>query len=371
MKIVYIDPQSYNNLAQYDYSLLRNLKGRIVYCCSSLYDMPRVDGVDYRMVFRYNRIACPLLKGLSYLWSVLRVALIVATTRPDVVHVQWWRQWHVDYAALWFYRIFAKQVVYTAHNVLPHDTGERFRHKSKLYYGRAEKIIVHAEPTRQELISDFNLPPDKVFVVRHGLINPRCDEAKVESIRRQLVDKHHLEGRLVFAALGIQSQYKGTDLLKQALLSSRQLVGNPAVFFFIIGKGEIITPGDFATAGNVLVRNEFVETEYMQAVLRLTSVLLLPYKAISQSGILLSSIQYHIPYLATGVGGLAEPLAYGDVGWLLPDTSAGSLRTAMEQLADRPDAVRAKQRDQAAWESVASQYDWATIGRDTMLCYTH
>lgn len=369
MKIVYIDPQSYNNLAQYDYSLLKNLQGEIIYCCSSLYDMSELQGVSYRKVFRYNKISNPLLKGLSYIWSILHISLLLAKIRPDVVHIQWWRLWYIDYVALYLYRLFARQVVYTAHNILPHDTGNRYRNKSIAYYKKVDKIIVHTERTRQELISEFKLPQGKIYVVRHGIIHPHCNEEKVRIIMRQLTAEYHLDKRIIFSALGLQSAYKGTELIKNALQSSQSLKNNSKVFVFIIGKGTIIKPNDFSTVSNVFVYNEFVEAEYMQAVMRLTDVLLLPYLKISQSGILLSAIQYHIPYIATDVGGLTEPFDYADVGWKLSKPSAVALRLMMEQLANNPNNVRSKRYDIRGWNRVEKLYDWTQIGVETMQCY--
>lgn len=331
--------------------------------------MPQLSNVSYRKVFSYNKIENPILKGLSYICSIFHVIYIVAKMRPDVVHIQWWRLWCVDYVALFLYRLFAHQVVYTAHNLLPHDSGRKYIRQSQLYYNRVDKIIVHAQSTRQELIDQFHIASSKVYVAPHGVIAPHCDQAKVDMIMQQLREQHDLNNRLVFSALGLQNPYKGTPLLRQALLSSTMLKNNPRVFIFIVGKGDIIRPCDFEDYHNVKVVNLFVEAEYMQAVTRLTNVLLLPYQRISQSGILLSALQYHIPYLATPVGGLTEPLAYGDIGWTLREQTSAQLREAIESLSLNSSEVLEKKNNSKAWSNVLQHYDWQHIATLTMQCY--
>ena len=52
MKVLYIDPQSIYNLAQYDYNLLNNVNAEITYCCNVKYDAKILDKVNFHIVFR-------------------------------------------------------------------------------------------------------------------------------------------------------------------------------------------------------------------------------------------------------------------------------------------------------------------------------
>ena len=91
MKVLYIDPQSIYNLAQYDYNLLNNVNAEITYCCNVKYDAKILDKVNYKYVFGYSEYSLQALKALSYIISIFKIMLIVCKVRPDVIHIQWWR----------------------------------------------------------------------------------------------------------------------------------------------------------------------------------------------------------------------------------------------------------------------------------------
>lgn len=56
--VFYVDPMSYNNLSIYDCSLLKNIKGYDIYYYGSIhYDRDKLPGINYRLIFRYNRIS--------------------------------------------------------------------------------------------------------------------------------------------------------------------------------------------------------------------------------------------------------------------------------------------------------------------------
>ena len=369
MKLLYIDPQSAYNLAQYDYSLLSNVNAKITYCCSVRYDAPQIADTDYRYVFGYAKYKWRILKAFSYILSILKVIAIVREIRPDVIHVQWWRLWFVDYMALFFYKKYCGCVVFTVHNIMPHDSGIRYKKKCSDYYNKVDKLIVHVNQTKEQLVKDFFLPIGKIFVVPHGLLNNNVDNSVVDSYEVELENKWNVKSKIVFSLLGYQSHYKGTDILKNVLEKSKLLQNNSHILFIIAGKGDIITPKMMHGYNNVLVINNFIPSEQLEAIMRVTDVQLLPYRTISQSGVLLSTIDKEIPYIATDVGGLSEPLSIASIGWLISPDSMDELQSLLESLSLCPKEIQCKKNNHDGWKSVKKYYDWKDIGRKTMDCY--
>ena len=145
-RIIYIDPQSYHNLSVYDYHVLTALALPVLYLCSSCYDYKPVQGVVQKPVFSYNRIGNPLLKALSYAASLVRVARCIMRTRPRVVHVQWMKMPAVELPLYcWLRHRCGFRLVYTAHNVLPHNASASVAGTYPRIYRRADALIVHAE----------------------------------------------------------------------------------------------------------------------------------------------------------------------------------------------------------------------------------
>ena len=369
MKLLYIDPQSGFNLAQYDYSLLSNLDAEITYCCSTIYDAPNVEGVCYKYLFDYNRIKIKPLKAISYIISMFKVAFLSRKIRPDVIHIQWWRLWIVDYFILRILKLYTKQIVFTAHNVLPHDSGESFSNKCKKYYQKVDKIIVHTNRTKEELIELFGLPSNKIFVIPHGLLTFSVNDEAVNKQLEKLKKIWSLENRLVFSLIGYQSWYKGTDILKRAFETSSILKNNPNVLFIVAGKGNVFTKEMMHSYDNLLIMDDFVPSDTLEALMNITDVQILPYRIISQSGVLLTAIEKEIPYISTNIGGLSEPIEIASIGWLLQSDSFDELRTLLEYLAFHPNEILEKKLDVYGWSKIKRYYNWESIGKKTLDCY--
>ena len=369
-KLVYVDPQSYSNLSMYDYSLLKGMKEhKIIYCCNKQYDGPSLENVEFRPIFSYRKDMNPLVKIISYLFSVLKLVAILKFVRPDVLHIQWWKQWNLDYFFLSIYKKFASQIVFTAHNLVPHNSGESMKTKCMKYYDKVDKIIVHDNNSKNELIKDFHVKEDKIAVIAHGILEFNVNKDEVISIMDDISAKYSLKDKLVFASMGGQSPYKGTDLICDAYLNSEFLKNNDNVFIIIAGKGNIATPERFEVYNNVWIANYSLSDSEFQAIMRLTDVMLLPYRKISQSGVLLTTIQNQIPFAVTPMGGLPEPLEFAPVGWIITSPMVDSVRVCMEGLAKDKVKTKAVKADQRKWDLVKEKYNWAKISLQTEKFY--
>jgi len=371
-KLLFVDPQSYRNLSMYDYSLLKGMKEhKIIYCCNKQYDGPELDNVEFRPIFIYRQDMNPLAKILSYFCSLLALICILRTERPDVLHIQWWKQWNLDYFFLSIYKRYAKQIVFTAHNLVPHDSGDSMKTKCMKYYHKVDKIIVHDNNSMRELIKDFQVNEDKIAVISHGILEFSVDEDEVKSIMNDVASKCSLKDKLVFATMGGQSPYKGTDLICDAFLNSEFLKNNDDVFLIIAGAGDIATPEKFIQCKNAWVANYSLSDSEFQAIMRLTDVMLLPYRKISQSGVLLTSIQNQTPFAVTPIGGLAEPLELAPVGWIVSHPTVDGVRECMEELAKNKVKTKAVKTNLRNWELVKEKYNWAKISIQTEEFYNN
>ncbi len=368
---IYIDPQSIRNLAIYDYSLLSNIEGEIHYICSSHYDykaMPQ--HVHQHSLFCYNNLSNNRSKALSYLWSHLRLFFLLLRVRPRVIHLQWLRIPSFDVA---FYQLMkwltGCKLVFTAHNVLPHDTGNRHKHYYGRLYAMADAIIVHTAITRQELLDTFDIPESKVHVIAHGLLQVDYSAEALEQQRANFDAHYQTEGCMVFSALGYQYAYKGVDLLTEVWATTPELRDNPRCKLLLVGKNRGVDLSAAEGISNVMVDDRVISDEELIYLLEHTDVYLLPYRKISQSGVLMTAIATSTPVLVTDVGGLTEPFAIAPMGWVLPKLDADQLRAQLLWLLHHPTEVAAMKQDTEAWNKLRAYYDWGRIGKLTQAVY--
>lgn len=369
--IIYIDPQSSGNLSAYDHGVLCKVNSPILYICSHHYDyMDMGDNIQMFPIFSYNKISNPLLKLLSYLCSMIRLFWIIACNRPAIIHIQWLRIPHFDYVFYWLVKLLLKpKIIFTAHNVLPHNTGNRYKGIYRKMYRLVNHIIVHADATRQEIQQDFNVEPDKISVIHHGTLKMSIDSNELKRQEAALKQKYPTEGKIVFTSLGEQSPYKGIDLLVDIWQHTPELNKNENLQIIFAGKNVGIDVSLISGFKNVTIIDERISNEEYYFLLHQTDVYLLPYREISQSGALFTAMEEHIPMLVSDAGGLAEPLGIAEVGWKVKANDKQSLREKLLWLSGHPDEIKKVKNNTEGWKSVCDNYSWDTISLQTQSLY--
>ena len=374
--IVYIDPQSYKNLAIYDHSLLSNLEGKIHYLCSTNYDyLPLPPEVEQHKIFCYNNKKSNLVKVISYLWSYFRIFFMLLKWQPQVIHLQWLRLPTFDVLCMKrTKRVTGCKIVFTAHNILPHKKGDStfdFKEDYRKMYQLADAVIVHTQSTKTELQSTFNIAEGKVHVINHGLLNITYDPILLKQQEKQFNDHYMTENCFIFSALGFQYDYKGVDLLVEMWKNTPEFRDNTHYKLLLIGKNRGVDLSAADGIENIIVEDREVSDEEFYYLLTHTDVYVMPYKRISQSGALMSTITTGTPMLVTETGGLTEPFEIAQIGLTIPDIDTTALREKMLWLVKHPEEINKVRDNHEAWEKVRNHYSWENIGRQTLLLYHH
>lgn len=369
--IIYIDPQSSGNLAAYDHGVLSAIDGMVYYACSRYYDYETMpDNVIPCPLFSYNRISNTLLKALSYLFSLIRLFFLVLAKKPQVIHIQWFRIPVVDYYYYKFLKLCSSaKIIYTAHNVLPHNTGNRYSNVFRKTYRMANAIIVHSANTKKEIAETFGINNGKINVIRHGTLKMKYDEGRMQAERKTLEDKYPTNGKLVFTSLGEQSAYKGIDLLAEVWMTTPELRDNSNVMLILAGKGVGIDLTPLKQCANVKVEDSRLTNEEYMFLLRRTDVYMLPYRKISQSGALFTAMTEHIPLLVSDAGGLSEPLDMANIGWKVKAGDKESLRQQLIYIANHNEDIAKIKDDSDSWERLCDAYGWTEISHKTSVLY--
>lgn len=370
MVAFYIDPQSYSNLALYDYNLLKCVNNEVVFIGSSLYDQEIPSNVHFLPYFTYNNKNL-FLKGISYILSLFKIARKVKEKCPELVHIQWIRLFWVDYIFLkWLMRKNCK-VVYTVHNTLPHDDiKEKTFRFFKRYYNLVDSLIVHTEVTKKELITKFGVLKSKISVIPHGLLEENCDDGLIQEYVSRINKENRLKDKLVFTCLGAQSYYKGFDLVEQLWTESPMFGENNDLHLIVAGKAtKGVNYDRLQNYSNVTILNYFLSKEEFQAVIMTSDIILLPYRNISQSGVLLSALSKNKPVIVSDKGGLTDPFKCGKVGWIIGDPNYSNFKYWMSEIIKGPDEVKQISQDIELWQRIKYMFSWEQIGELTLNLY--
>ncbi len=367
-KVFYIDPQSYNNLSIYDYSLLSNVhKPAVVYFYNANYQLADMPCSDSRKAFSYSGKKS-IAKGMSYAMSMLKIAFQAWRERPDVVHIQWFRLFAIDSLFVRFLHVIGAKIVFTAHNITPHHSSRRSIAQRAWYYSHVDAIIVHAERSKEELQERFAVAPSKVTVIPHGLLPSPADADAVRQRSDELRAQLGTASKTIFTSMGFQNYYKGIDIISEAWLSTTLSTSNSCLLL-VVGKVQDADVTALKGCSNVVIVDEVVSDVDFDAYLSLASVVLLPYREISQSGVLLTALQRGVPVVVADVGGLADPLRHADVGWNIGEASRESLSAVMLRLASHPEQLSEVRNNKEAFAKIREIYSWEHIGASTEALY--
>src|SRR5215469_6779636 len=178
-------------------------------------------GVKFRNLRGDQSTDANLLQKMSrvlvYYFRLITYAMI---SRPKVFHILWNNKFEFfDRTLLMiFYRLLGKKIAFTAHNI---NAGRRDGYDSalnraslKFQYRLCDRIFVHTAKMKEELISDFNVPEDKIIMIPFGINDAVPATVLTGDEARQKLDLCPRNKVILF--FGNIAPYKGLNFLVQA-----------------------------------------------------------------------------------------------------------------------------------------------------------
>lgn len=218
--------------------------------------------------------------------------------------------------------------VVIAHNVMPHESHPGDSALMRSLFSRVDAVLVHsAEQARLA----HDLGAHRVSVAE---LPPHLPGGPAE-------ERHPYAGPTRLLALGMVREYKGVDLLLQALAQV------PDVRLTVAGElwgssGDRVRvlAADPRVRDRVSIRSGYVPAEELASLLASHDVLALTYRSATASQNALLGQAHGMPVLASEVGTFGAQVRDGVDGLLVPPGDEASLVTALKQLADPDELAR-------------------------------
>lgn len=192
------------------------------------------------------------------------------------------------------------------------------------------------------------------------LINRRS-----KSIRRKLAGSSP-DGKPIISFLGYIRSYKGLDRLVRAL-------NDPGLrargHFLIAGAGRVPGRKRLEKWPEVTLVNEYLSNVDFITYLRASDLIVLPYRDISQSGLLMTAVAEGIPVLVTDRGAMAETVIEHDAGWIIDEAEPGNLQESLTSLLGSPRKIVEKRKIIGSFEETHFVGEWCEIARNTGMFY--
>jgi D-inositol-3-phosphate glycosyltransferase len=303
-----------------------------------------------------------VIRGISYFPGHRSLLCKLLKDKPNVVHMQWARLPIID---VYFIRALQRAgipVVLTVHDVDPFFSFGGDQLLTRLY-NQVDHLIVHHSSAVSVLGDRFNVKDTtKISVIPHGpLQSENIPKDKTRDDARRALGIPKLANVITF--FGEIKYYKGLDILIEAVVKAADKV--PDLYLLMAGKPErlegipntsILKDKNISHHANFsFIPNDEVWKYYLAA-----NIVALPYRQISQSGVLFSALAHERFTVCSDVGGLPELIEMVGGGRIIPKESVAKLAHTITMLfreKDRLDLEAQKARiklfDLCSWNRIS------------------
>ena len=375
LRIAVIEPVGgHGGMDYYDFGLCGGLAKTgvdvVLHTCDETV-IPAVAGFEVRHTYRgiYGKSAA-WRRGVRFARGSLRAISSAVLEKRKIVHFHFFRVGSLALMNVLLARFMCRKVVITAHDVESFVSSLEVPFMSRMAYRLAHAVVAHNQLSRAELVGRLNVSPDKIAVIPHGnYLHMLAPMPKPEEAKARLEIPADAKVLLFFGQI---KDVKGLDLLVQAM--SDVLKKHPEALLLIAGK---LWKTDFSLYQNKIdelgiadscrkhiryIKDDEVPLYYASAEL-----VVLPYRHIYQSGVVLMAMSYGKAVLVSDIPGMTEIVSKGVNGFVFHQGDVGDLAIQINAALDEDD-VRAHLAQQG-YLHVRDKYDWLAIGESTGKCY--
>lgn len=222
------------------------------------------------------------------------------------------------------YRLIAKKLFMTVHNILPHGRHGAWCHAlHHVIYRLPQRLVVHTAKMRTELVEGFGIPESRIVVMPHGV-----DAVPANFTVPELSETLRI---LLFGGL---ARYKGGDLLLCALAYCPELPVEIAIAGEARDKAYAQELDELIAAlgenHKVTWKRGFIPESEVASYFESCDAVALPYRHIDQSGVLFTAFRFGCPVIATDVGAFRETLPEF-AGWIVERIDPQGLADALRK----------------------------------------
>ena len=334
-------------------------------------DNPNIDGVRffafYKNIFKSKS---KFISGIK--WAVGSI-LSVFHARVSGVRVF---HFHIFYTnvlvlfSLLLVKLLFGKVVLTIHDVSSFANLSDSSIIGSMIYKLTDLILTHNEFSKSEIIKTHTSLSSCIYIVPHGNYTPFINVQHDKEKSRKLLGIPNNKKVLLF--FGMIKKVKGLDVLLHALKGV--IKENPDVLLLIAGKP---WENDFSNYQSIINENnlsdycllhtKFIPHADVEHYYCSADLVVLPYKKIYQSGVLIMTLSYGKPALVSDLPPLKEVVTDMQTAFLFESENSISLAEKLNSILLNPEKLEQVRIN--GEELINTKYDWNEIGRQTKQAY--
>jgi glycosyltransferase involved in cell wall biosynthesis len=311
-------------------------------------------------------------KGIHYLIGTFRALGRIRNGNFDVIHWQHFNTFPpAETLMAKIIRWWKQPLVITVHDIDPWSMViGKADFLLRATFHAAERLIVHHNANRNDLSVNYRIPEEIIRVVPHGSYVNFSASVPSQKSSRQRLDLP-IEARILLFFGEIRPE-KGLIHLIRAM--KRVHARLPDARLVIAGRPRHMDMSEclieIRSAGLedvVICRFEYIEDSLVEAYFAMADLVMLPYIAITQSGVLFEAMTGGCPVVATDTGALGPTVQESGVGTVVPPGDVEALANAAVEILEN--RALAAQMGRNGRQAAEQSYSWSRCAKETAAIY--
>lgn len=295
-------------------------------------------------------------------FNMIACAMKIRKMKPDAVLLQWWHPYFAPCYILLCRLLGRIPVLFTCHNVFPHERFPMDRLLTKWVLRQGDGFIVQSGMDEADLLS---IKPQARHVVTP---HPTYNAFKMQNMSRQTAREllHVEEQTPMLLFFGFVREYKGLQYLLDAMKQLREYRSD--IRLWVVGdfgedKGQYLNRIAQNGIGECVQLVEgYIPDQEVEKYFAASDLVVLPYVSATQSGIVQIAYGFEKPVVVTKVGGLPDVVEDRRTGYVVPERDPQAIASAVKAFYE--DAGRTdwtgnirKKAEEFSWDRMVRQID--------------
>jgi beta-1,4-mannosyltransferase len=321
----------------------------------------------YNPTNQYNELFSTSLENQNVQVFSLNKKSLFKPKKNDVIHIHWPSYFYSHQNIIFFfiksfiflfflnfYKINGVKLVWTVHNIYPHNMKYKILEKIMRQYilNRMDLVFVCAYSIKVNILSEFKISSNKVVVLYHGHYVGAYPENGIDFRKFYGIPAKNF----VFLYFGSINEYKGIPKLIESFNKI-----NDSATLLIVGKPttkelENQIKKD-KTNKNIIFDMRFIPDDEVADLFNVANFIVLPYKEITTSGTAILSLSFKKPIIAPKTPFMLEYFN-SNISILYDSNDNQGLYKSLIKAFNSKEII-----NDELFEMKLKDLDWGTIGR--------
>lgn len=376
LRVAIIEPVGgHGGMNHYDFGLCDGLSKAgckvVLYTCDETISYNYCKFLVHKVYQRIYGDHPIVLRATYYIIGTVKAIISCVLTGTKICHFHFFNVGILELFNILFSKLAGRKVVITSHDVESFVDSLSIPLIAKWVYNNADAIITHNETSKRNLMKVMNVPATRINVIPHGNYLHIYNFMTEKKFARKQLRIRETSNVLLF--FGQIKDVKGLDILLKAM--PEIIKRHPDTILVIAGKTWKSKFSYYDDLINELgIRNccvlhiRYIPDDKVSLYFAACDLVVLPYRKIYQSGVLLMAMSFGRPIVASDLPGMRDIVSNGYNGLLFKSEDTVSLADVISCALTDTRSLNVMSR--RAYKLMRTKHDWEHIGKKTKSLYS-